>query len=593
MPAHDVGNETQQREPLAAVMPIPRLIQSAGFWWALCLPLGAALAWGARHSINPDGLSYLDMASEAAHGDVGALINGYWSPGYPALLAAVLWCVSPAPESEFAVVHLANFVVLVGALAAFHWWLRCWSPRVSSGSPAEPWDGYLTPLAWCVFIWLVLVEDGIGRTTPDRLVAVVVFLAAACVCRLSRPGAGLARYATLGAVLALGYYAKAAMLPLGLALIGILLVFPPTRRVERAKLLVSLLVLLLLCLPLAVMTSVHLGRPSFGESGRLNYAWYVNGLQFPIGWTGSETDAYGAPEHPPRTLLEQPRTLEFATPIAGTYPLWYEPSYWYAGVKPAFELRKQIAALGSTLQSYSKLLLRLKILLAGVIVLWGVIVLQKGRPGVDRRWWWQVAWPLAACLMYSLVFVTVRYVAVFFVLLFLAVYRGLATRVTRGAAGPVLATVACASALAALGAAQPTLLSAVRDVIHPRPSSDQRIASALHRAGVAPGSSIAVVGNAFDASYARIAGVRIVAQVMDAEGFSRSSPPELGALVERLASLGVKAIVARRRPAAGVPGRWRDLPAAPDEPLSVLVLDDELAASGGGTGPPDSRGGSE
>lgn len=36
--------------------------------------------------MNPDGLSYLDMASEAVIGGPSKLVNTYWSPGYSAFI---------------------------------------------------------------------------------------------------------------------------------------------------------------------------------------------------------------------------------------------------------------------------------------------------------------------------------------------------------------------------------------------------------------------------------------------------------------------------------------------------------------------------
>ena len=37
--------------------------------------------------------------------------------------------------------------------------------------------------------------------------------------------------------------------------------------------------------------------------------------------------------HPVRQILTEPAVFEFAKPIGGTFPPWFDPSYWYAGYK--------------------------------------------------------------------------------------------------------------------------------------------------------------------------------------------------------------------------------------------------------------------
>jgi hypothetical protein len=77
---------------------IRRMAVSVGFWWIL----GLVLAWAGRGAMNPDGLSYLDIASQAVQIGPSALISTYWSPGYPALISLALLVVRPSPQSEFA-----------------------------------------------------------------------------------------------------------------------------------------------------------------------------------------------------------------------------------------------------------------------------------------------------------------------------------------------------------------------------------------------------------------------------------------------------------------------------------------------------------
>lgn len=122
-----------------------------------------------------------------------------------------------------------------------------------------------------------------------------------------------------------------------------------------------------MALPLVVLVSRRTGHASIGEAGRLNYVWFVNGLQPYVGWTGEPAAPSGTPEHPPRSLLERPLVLEFASPLPGTYPLWYDPSYWYAGIKIRFDLKQQRIALKNSLIIYLRAALQMGGLVAGAV----------------------------------------------------------------------------------------------------------------------------------------------------------------------------------------------------------------------------------
>ena len=51
-----------------------------------------------------------------------------------------------------------------------------------------------------------------------------------------------------------------------------------------------------------------------------------------------------------RMLRAEPPVNEFGTPIQGTYPPWYDPSYWYEGVSNKFILRNQLSAVYYTIE---------------------------------------------------------------------------------------------------------------------------------------------------------------------------------------------------------------------------------------------------
>jgi len=573
---------------------------SVRFWWAIGLGCAGILSLSERHYINPDGLSYLDLASEALHSGPSGLLNGLWSPGYPALLSLALALFHPAPRQEFPLVQFVNFFIFVLNLWAFHFFLRHWLSYADTFRPTnDQGNRDIVPFAFCTFLLFTLQDGGLRAVNPDLCMAAVVFLVAGITCRLSLPGSGRKHYAAFGFVLGLGYYVKAPMFPLGLILLGGLLLYPPSHRVSRQRLLLSLSVFLLTAAPLVTLLSVRAGHLSLGEAGKLNYAWHVNGLQLYAGWTGSDRaqtlplspyglvpyaasksgspHLYGSPEHPPRRLMETPLILEFSSPINGTFPLWYDPSYWYAGAKARFNLRQQIAALKVTLLVYKENLFNSSKtgFLVGAIILCILAPRKAGFSNVLRASW-LVTWPLTALLMYAFVHVERRYTAVFFVILWLAIYGALMARMNRQAAVAVCATVAGTMMIPFMVGMADLSVHTVKDLVRSTPPDYEIAALGLRSLGVQSGDRLAVVGFPFDPFYARYGGQRVVATIAATDEFWTLSAPELKSVAERLTQIGIKAVVAQDRPSKSSLANWRDVKISESRRFSVLMLSEPL-----------------
>jgi hypothetical protein len=561
----------------SSVRSLKNALRSFPVWWVICLGWAGILAFDSRHSVNPDALSYLDLASEALSDGPAKLVNGCWSPGYPALVSVALWIFHPHPNQEFPLIHFVNFLIFALVLWAFSSFLRQWLLHMRQIEPAgENVEGYFIPFAFGTFLWFTLEFSAARLATPDLCVAAIVFCASALCCRLSLPGSTWKHYGALGLVLAAGYYMKSALLPLGLGLLGLLFVIPP-RGVRRQKLLFSAIVFLLVSSPLVAMFSGRAGRLSYGETGRLNYLWDVNRVP-DIGWTGDSLNVYGTPEHPPRKLSQIPLTIEFASPVSGTYPLWDDPSYWYAGAVVRPNLRQQLTAMKKTLQSYEEILLQTAVFAAGAVVLFLWCLHEGLLPTFPRDVWWQLAWPVAACSMYALVHVDHRYVSPFLVLLWVTIYGVLTLRLKDLCTWPLLATCICTVTLTLTANPLVAAARAMRDSIRPRqPEGYEMVADRLNSLGLHSGDRLALVGSAFYPAeaypyYARIDGLRVVAQVPDENEFWRLSTPELESVEERLASVGVKAIVAVNRPDYVVQADWRDVTLDRGVRFNILLL---------------------
>jgi hypothetical protein len=314
------------------------------------------------------------------------------------------------------------------------------------------------------------------------------------------------------------------------------------------------------------------GRVNIGDAGRLTYVRYVNGLPYPH-WQGRDP-ATGVARHPSRQVHDWPPVYEFAAPVGGTYPIGHDPSYWYAGAAPGFDARGQAFALVASAQFYIDLFFRQQAGLAlAALVLYGLNRRSRpvAGPGLAARW--NLALPaLAAFGLYGLVYVEGRYVAVFVVLLWADLLANL-----RWPAQPVMDRVAAWLSAGALAALLMSIvafnLAGFSDYAAPPAASEAPVAparapawpgetaEALHGLGIGPGDRVGVIGYAFNAFWARLARVQIVAEMLEAQAdeFWTGDPALQSQVIAAFRRSGARAIVAERVPAhARLPG-WQQL----------------------------------
>jgi hypothetical protein len=229
-----------------------------------------------------------------------------------------------------------------------------------------------------------------------------------------------------------------------------------------------------------------------------------------------EIPGSGIPLHPTRQLLQEPPLFEFDGPVIGTYPPWTDPSYWNEGLQWHFKLRPQLEVLASTLPSEARLLLRERPeLVAGVIVL----ALLSG-----RRWlaglcklWPLIVVSLVGLALYLPLVVNDRYLGGFVLVIFLCLLA--VVRLRRDDQKSATYVVIAVFAMLALSTVDYTIRIVAN---HPAitgngPKStaeDLDAAEQLWRIGVGPGDKVAIIGDGTGAYWARLAKVRIVAEIM-------------------------------------------------------------------------------
>jgi hypothetical protein len=538
--------------------------------WGAALLLGAFDAWYPRFSMSfighyLDGVTYIDLASAYARGDWAHALNTYWSPLYSWLLALAFRVLRPSAYAEIPVVHLVNLIIFVGALGCFDYLWRGWMEDHHARTAAAgrtrwislpPWA--LLVIGYTLFTWTSIDWISVQTVSPDLLVAALVYLAAGVTLRLRRGGDRPRAAALLGVVLGFGFLAKAVMLPLAFVFLAV--AFLPARNPRRAvlSLLSACIAFLIVTAPFISGLSRQKGHFTLGDTGRLNYAWYVNRVpQF--NWRG-ERPGHGKPEHPPRLIYPAPPVYEFAGPIGGTYPLWTDPSYWYEGVKAHFNWRQQARVVLKNLTVGRR---QLPGTGPGWLVVGGLGVLLTIALGAKKRLPSLVRWDLllislAPAVLYSLVVVESRYLGADVVLFGLALLP--AIRLPAQQTGQAL--VVPATLLILLIPAVSLARVGTRDIGRRSASRASReAATRLQAMGISPGDRVGCVGLSGDDDWARLARLSVIAEIPRGrqDEYWRASPRVRSAVLRAFAKAGVKALVAGRPPAVSAAAGWHRL----------------------------------
>src|ERR1035441_2275966 len=473
----------------------------------IAIVLGAAEAWTSRFAMSPDGVQYLDNATAYSNGDFHRAVNSQWSPLYPWLIGAWFAAVHPSPYLEFPLVHLLDFLIYLLSLAGFLFFLKCVLEMIPEEKRTPAIRVSVVLIACSSFLYCSLDFTNLAYVTPDLLVSLFAFLAAGLLLRIAAGTASASGYVALGAVLGLGYLAKTPFLVFGVLCLGIVAVLGSKRRAGHlAQWCLVVAAFAAIAVPYIWVLSNAKGRLTARDSGTANIIWMVNRVPY-YNWQGGPSDN-GAPIHPTRRLSSNPAIFEFATPIGGTYPPWYDPIYWSQGAKIAFRPGDFARALLGHIQLYGYLVhhrqLPLVFALASLFLLSG----DKGRILAGILKFWPVlllgAMPFA---MYVVVHAEARYLAAFFVLLWTVLMAGLLVDLDARLDRRVLlsiVTVAAALMLVETLTATPPL---------PITRLHYEVAQRAQMLGLKRGDPVAIVTGDFDYFWARIVGARVTMQV--------------------------------------------------------------------------------
>jgi hypothetical protein len=257
-------------------------------------------------------------------------------------------------------------------------------------------------------------------------------------------------------------------------------------------------------------------------------------------------------------LHEQPALYEFATPIAGTYPPWYDPTYWYEGARWRIRPLAWAVVIVRQVAIYLELLLREQgPLLAGGLALLSFGGLLAGLRRLRRRWeLWMPA--LAALGMYALVHVDGRFVGGFFAMLWAALFASVRVPGSREMcklARAIGLVTAAATAILLLVVVSRDALTAYSEARFHVEAAEQ-----LRGLGVAPGTAVACICDGTGAYWAHLAELKIVSEIPEpqAADYWATDTATKAELAATFASTGAKLVVTQAVPPAARAG-WQPL----------------------------------
>jgi 4-amino-4-deoxy-L-arabinose transferase-like glycosyltransferase len=495
-------------------------------FWTIVVLLGLLQAWSNHLLVDHDGVNYLDVAENYARGAWSSAINGFYSPLYSWLLAIVFYILKSPRSWESTLLHLVNFAGYLGAYGCFEFFLGQLIRTEQAVLHPEDQATGLSESAWhtlglALFLYTSLFManrsghsgQGDPGSTPDIFVLLFVYLAVGLLLRMQSGEAHAGTYIGFGATLAFGYFAKTAMFPLSLVFLAVA-GFISLRQHKRAlAFLLAPICFLLIVGPWVRAISHAKGRYTFGDAGLLTYMWLAGPQANSVEW-GGQIEGGDNITHPPNRLSVDPPVYEFATPVPGTFPLWYGSSYWLEGRKFHFSSAGQSRVVHESYSNYWDILNYQKeylvLLLVLIIVQGSVLDYFKS---FLRRW---VLWlPAAAALgMYALVRVEGRYVAAYVAIMWISLFA--AVRLPRK--DVVRHFALCAVVATVLTTGTGILKAAIHDFHHSillrAPNEQGEVAEGLRKRGVLQGQSLATIGIPRDSFYwARLARVRVISEI--------------------------------------------------------------------------------
>ncbi|MDE1163655.1 MAG: hypothetical protein PW792_17150 [Acidobacteriaceae bacterium] len=512
----------------------------------LMLPIVWLAAKFDPYQVDGDAVNYMDIASYLHAHNWHAVVNSYWHPGYPALLALGQIVFHPTRANELGAYYAVNYGVFLLEAAAMWWFITALvrlRERMASGS-ADILGGLpllsLNSLRMLGIASLLIAtqrELSLGKIRPDALLQALLLAALAAVMSTLASDSILLT-PLIGVFFGLAYLTKS--FAFAVCLLSVIVMLVAGLWLQRRTLRWAAVAAVLAVLPFVLIAGPYVSalshkfhRLDFGDSGALNFAWYSSNTE-KMHLEPWMTDEFGSAkvtlQHPEQQLLKAPGVYSYKAVPYGTYPDWYDTAWFNERVVP----KTNIPLLVKRDARNVALIVRYVFNHPEAWVLFALLLLTGARVrlrGWQRNGFWlpMVFLGLAMWGIYGLVNIEERYVTLAYLVVLLPIFAMLrapgesAEAVTwkRNTAAAMVAMLAFLS----LGESLRLALEARRGEASGAPAWHDAaiygVADQLAALGVVPGDEIACMGGKAclnDYYWARLAGVRITSEIYAPEG---------------------------------------------------------------------------
>ncbi len=410
---------------------------------ALLIPVGWLAMRYAPYGLDGDGMAYMDIADLIRAHRWAGVVNGYWNPLYPACMALFQRLFHTTRWNELHAYYELNYCIFLVSVVAV---LVFVSALVKLRHQMNPLPAPLLGIDALRLLGVALTviaaqrELSMAYMRPDALLQALMLLAFAMLLE-SLATSRLVYAPLLGFFLGLAYLAKSFAFVVAVLSIAVMMLFQlwvqrrrPGRVVAAGGL--ALVVFAAVAGPYIAALSRQKHRLDFGDSGALNYAWYVSGtvkMHIEPWMTGEFGSASVKLVHPEEQLLAHPGIYSYRAEAYGTYPAWFDPTYFHERITPVFSARLLLR------RDLRNLVLSVRYLLnhPEAWILLALLLVCGARldlPGVRGGWvnWRRSAFSVPALLLgvamwgiYALVNVEERYVTLAWLAIVLPLFAAL------------------------------------------------------------------------------------------------------------------------------------------------------------------------
>ena len=510
------------------------------FW--IVGPLAAgALTYTTRYFINGDAMTYIEIGESFINGRFSALINLTYSPVYPVLLGLTQSVLNTNPLNEIQALKIVNFFCFLLAMAGCDSLLSVIRKELrKSGrteeAPAPMW--IFNALCYSMFLVSALALVRLRLLNPDMLIFALILIITAIMLRIREYPEAYGSYAALGVTTGIGYLSKSFFLVFSPILFLLAAACSVSLKRALPRLLVAVLLLLVLSAPFMTALSHRLGRFTYGELGKHVYALWISGKGDPI---------Y------PKVIHEYPKTILYRYDVPCTRPSGFDNCYWYEGFKPVFNLSVHVPIIAKNVVSV--FLQAPWLLLIGIwyVLQWRLGHIRIGPLRPPSVFVVLSTISIAGIGLYCLLNVELRYVASFLFLGFVALAMSVKYSEQKPGSRVLMLGSSVALILFLLGLAGYSIVEqSYRSVrseggkLSYKQAFLEHIAvkDFLQKHGIGQGDEIAILGSP-PVNWARMAGVRIVAEIPNADQMISASTEQKDAALAVLRKQGIKAIVAK------------------------------------------------